>query len=86
LRSSAGGTESVAVTWVKDCPLNRAFGLNTSQLTQYQMSDWEFMDEDGAVLSRVSGVDAYEAILFKYHELATSKRNAHCLVSDLTES
>lgn len=82
---SAGGG-SVALTWDRDNPANKAFGLNTSHLTQMQMSDWEWMDEDGAVLSRVSGVDAYEAVMFKYHELTTDKRNAHAVVSDLTES
>lgn len=50
------------------------------------MSDWEFMDEDGSVLSRVGGVDAYEATLFKYHELTTDMRNAHGIITDLTES
>ena len=81
-----GGGESVALAWAKDCPLNRAFGINTSHLTQNQSSDWEFMDMDGAVLSRVSGEDAYEAVLFKYHEITTDKRNAHVLLSDLTEA
>lgn len=82
----SGGGESVGLTWAKDCPLNRAFGLSTAHLTQHEMSDWEFMDEDGSVLSRVSGEDAYEAVLFKYHELTTDKRNAHVLIEDLTES
>lgn len=82
----SGGGESVGLAWAKDAPLNRAFGLSTANLTQHEMSDWEFMDEDGAVLSRVSGEDAYEAVVFKYHEVTTDQRNSHVLVSDLTES
>lgn len=82
---AAGGT-SVALTWDRDTPSNRAFGVNTSHLFQYEMSDWDYMDKDGAVLSRRPNVDAYEATLFKYHELTTDKRNAHGLIEDLTEA
>lgn len=86
LTAAAGGTTTAPVTWDRDCPDNTAFGLTLSKLTEYQMSDWEWMDEDGAILHRVSGVDAYEATLFKYAELATDKRNAHAVVRDLNEA
>lgn len=86
ITASAGGTTTAPVTWDRDCPDNTAFGLDFDHLTEYQMSDWEWMDEDGAILHRVSGVDAYEATLFKYAELATDKRNAHAVVKDLTEA
>lgn len=80
------GGNTVAMVWDKDCPSNKAFGLTTSRIQQYRSSDWEFMDEDGSVLSRVANKDAYEATLFNYAELATDARNAHALVADLTES
>lgn len=86
LEITAGGGNPVGLVWDRDCPAQTAFGLATSHLAQHEMSDWEWMDEDGAVLSRVSGKDAYEAVLFKYHELTTDKRNAHVLLTGLTES
>jgi hypothetical protein len=70
----------------RDCPNNTLFFLNTEHLCIHEMSDWEFMQEDGAVLSRVSNQDAYEATLFWYAELTTDKRNAHAVVRDLSES
>lgn len=82
---TAGGP-TVPLVWDRDCPSNSLFGLATSHISEYQMSDWEFMQEDGAVLSRVANTDAYEATLFKYHEVATDKRNAHFLVKDITEA
>lgn len=81
----AGSTE-LGLLSDRFCPANTAFVLNTDYITQHQMSDWEFMDEDGAVLNRVAGKDAYEATLFKYHELCTDRRNAHGIVKDLQES
>jgi len=81
-----GGGVGVALAWDRDCQANTAYGLSTPHLFEYQMSDWEWMQEDGAVLSRVPGFDLYEANLFKYHELTTDKRNAHCKIADLTEA
>lgn len=84
--SVSGGRGKIPLSWDRDCPDGQAFGLSLRYLTQYQKSDWEFMQEDGAVLSRVAGYDAYEATLFKYSELATEQRNAFFKLTGLTES
>jgi hypothetical protein len=47
--------------WDRDCPENNLFGLVPDHLVEFILNDWDWMDEDGAVLSRVSGKDAYEA-------------------------
>lgn len=82
----SSGRGPVPLSWDRDCPDGTAIGLSLSNLKQYQKSDWEFMQEDGAVLSRVPGFDAYSATLFKYHELATEQRNAFFRLNSLTES
>jgi len=41
------------------------------------------MEEDGAVLSRVSGVDAYEAILYYYATLGCKAPSHNCALVDL---
>ena len=80
------GSNSLSMYWDKDCPTSTAYGITTRRFQWYKMSDWEFMEEDGAVLSRVSGQDAYEATLFLYAELATDGRNAHAKMTGLTET
>ena len=80
------GSNTVAMVFDKDCQPNTAYGLTTRRFQWYKMSDWEFMEEDGAVLSRVPNVDAYEGTLFLYAELATDGRNAHAKIADLTET
>ena len=50
----------------------------------YQMSDLEWMDEDGSVLEKIAGYDAYEAILFAYWELGCSRRNVQAVLTDLS--
>ena len=42
------------------------------------------MDEDGNMLVRTPARDAYEATLYRYHELATDQRNAHFKLTSLT--
>jgi hypothetical protein len=74
----------IALRTERDCETQEAYGLTTSALIHYKASDWEFMDEDGDMLSRVQGQDAYEATLFRYHELATDQRNSHFKLTSLT--
>jgi hypothetical protein len=85
LEMTAGGG-SIPFLWERDTPENQVYLLNTKNLVEFQMSDWDWMDKDGAILSRVSNTDAYEAVLFKYCELATDQRNAHGLIKDITAS
>ena len=70
----------------KHMPTGKLFGIDEEMIKMFKLADFDWMDMDGAVLSRVSGVDAYEAILYGYMELATFARNAHGLLADITEA
>ncbi len=67
----------------KDAIDGEMYFLTTRDLAIYRMSDYDWMDKDGSVLSRISGYDAYEAVLFRYAELGTTRRNAHGVIVDL---
>ena len=43
-------------------------------------------DDKGSVLSKISGEDAYEAVMYGYTELGTTARNAHVKLTDITEA
>ncbi len=73
----SSGREAVGLTWDRDAVAQKAYFLNTSHLTDYIEADWQWMEEDGAVLSRVPNTDAYEATMFRYSEQATDRRSAH---------
>lgn len=83
LEYSSGGNGSIP--WVADPDMipNTIFFLDMQHLQLMEMSGWEWMDEDGAVLSRVSGSDAYEAVLFKYADLATDRPRAFSFLRDV---
>lgn len=69
----------------KDCNANTIYLLDENHLKFYEMSDWDWMSEDGAILSRVSGEDAYEAVMYKYCELGCSARNTQTVLEKITE-
>ena len=77
--------EHNGIAWVADpdCMPNTVFFLDTRHLFLMQMSDFDWMDKDGAVLSRVANSDAYEAVLFWYAELATDRPRAHSFLRDV---
>lgn len=70
----------------KDCKANTIYLLDENHLKFYEMSDWDWMSEDGAILSRVSGEDAYEAVMYKYCELGCSARNTQTVLEKITEA
>lgn len=79
------GRGSVTLVAERDCPSGEAYGLTPEVWYQFEMSDWSFMDRDGSVFQRVTSRDAYEATLYKYHELVTDARNQNFKLTGLTE-
>jgi hypothetical protein len=57
--------------------------ITSKDIQVYRMSDYDWMQKDGAILSRISGKDAYEAVLFRYAELGTSRRNSQGVLCDI---
>jgi len=68
----------------------RMYFVNEKQLKLYEAADWSFMNRDGSnwqrVITSAGTFDAYQSHLFKYCEMGTHRRNAHGLLTDLTEN
>lgn len=65
---------------------NTIYLINTEDLTLAQVSDWSWMDADGAILNRVPDKAAYEATLTKYCELICRKPAAQAIITGLTSA
>jgi hypothetical protein len=63
--------------------LRRMYFLTMSTLSFEVLSDWDWMEKDGAVLSRVANQDGYEAVFFTYREFACDRPNANAVLDDL---
>lgn len=83
---SGSGAKDLAWYCDFDCPSNQLYLLNSNKLVSHQIADgWKWMDQDGAIMSRVVDNLAYEAVLYTSLELACVQRNAHGVISDLAE-
>jgi hypothetical protein len=83
------GMNGKDIGWMADfdCPPNVLYGINFDELVCHQVGEgWQWMDDDGAILSRVPNQLAYEATLYTMMELACKKRNAHFVIKDLAEA
>ena len=67
------------------CLKNRIYYISPETLRIFRTADFDWMEKDGAVLSRVSNTDAYEATLFHYGDLATIARNGNGILNDISE-
>lgn len=80
------GSGTLALSTLRDAPAEQLFAVNTEHIILFEASDWEFMEEDGNVLQRITtgnGKDGYGATLFKYDEQATDERSAHGKIVNL---
>jgi hypothetical protein len=57
--------------------------LTTKDLQIYRMSDYDWMQKDGAVLSRISGYDTYEAVIYRYAEFGIKNRATQGVLTDI---
>lgn len=59
--------------------------INTKWLYLGRLSDWDWMDLDGAILHRVANKAAYEGSLVEYAELLCTKPAAHARITGIAE-
>lgn len=68
------------------CPVSTMYGVALNRLFWSQLSDWDWMEEDGAVLKwDTTRRDRYIAVLYKYCQLGTTQRNAHFKLTGITD-
>lgn len=70
----------------KYCGSGTLFGLDLATWKMYQIMDWDWVDEDGAVLSRVSGFPIWEAVLARYCDLGCKLPAGNFKMTGITES
>jgi len=54
-------------------PEGTMYGLNTNDWNLYEIGDWDWLDEDGGILTRVAGKPIWEATLVKYCDIGCSR-------------
>jgi len=80
-----GGKGDIPIIGAKYAPAQKLRGLDTRNWKVYEIGDWNWMEKDGAILSRVSGKPVYEATLRKYCDLGCDKIRGQWELTGLTE-
>ena len=78
------GTEIPVVEDV-DCKYNTMYMVCEDEVALVKNTDWEWIDEQGDILTKVQGYDVFEGTMRKFWEVATKQRNAHGVIKDITE-
>lgn len=78
--------DDVAIVKDKYMPANTMYFLNTDDFSLAQLNEWEWMDQDGAVLHRVANKAAYEATILKYCELICRVPGAQATLTGIKEA
>ena len=76
--------DEIPIVRDKHCPPGKMFILDTTMFTMFANDSGKWMDQDGAVLSRVPGLHAYQAAWFCFKQLVCSAPNANGVISDLS--
>lgn len=82
----AGGRGDIPMVATKYAPNGKLRALSRKNWKMYEMDDWNWLDEDGAVLSRVSGKAVWEATLAKYCDLGCDLPRGNVDLTGLTEA
>lgn len=62
------------------CQKGTVYALNTKYMFWSQMSDWDWLDQDGTTLKWEPRYDRFVGVLYKYCNLGTTQRNRHGLI------
>lgn len=69
-----------------DCPVGTMYFLDESQFSIRHTQDWHFEDRGGSIFNWVQDFDSWDVMMKRYWEFATYKRNAHGVLTTVTES
>lgn len=73
------------MTVSKYAPSGTLYGLDMSTIKMYQIMDYQWLDEDGAVLSRVASKPVWSATLAKYADTGINKPAGSFVMNGITE-
>jgi hypothetical protein len=67
-------------------PYGRIHFVDKKHIRLFSPADWDFLARDGQPIKWVQDKDAFQAILFRYSNLGTDRRNTSLVMSGLTDT
>jgi hypothetical protein len=60
----------------RHAPYGKVFLIDKNHIKLFSPADWDFLQKDGLTIRQVANKDAYEAILFRYANMGSDRRNS----------
>lgn len=67
-------------------PWGKLFFVHKPHFRLFSPADWDFLARDGLTIRWVTDKDAFQAVLFRYANLGTDRRNSSLVMSSLTDT
>lgn len=67
-----------------EAPFGKMYFLETKRINVFQNEDWHFLDQDNSALKWVQNRDAWQAVLARYFQIGTKRRNTSLVLYGLT--
>jgi hypothetical protein len=67
-----------------DAPFGNMYFLDESTIKVFSDQDWHFLDADGLTLRQKADYDAFEAIMARYMNIGSTRRNTNMVLSGIT--
>lgn len=82
------GTSQGRVRMTPDrlAPRGKVFFVPKKHIKVYSNGDWDFLQRDGLTIRWVDNRDAFQAVLHRYINLGTNRRNTSMVLSGLTDT
>ena len=67
-------------------PWGQVSFVDKSTVSVYSPADWDFLQRDGLTVRWVQDYDAFQAVLFKYVNMGTKRRNTSARLTGYTDT
>lgn len=84
--SFAAGNGRFRLVMDRLAPYGKVFFIHKKHIKVFSPGDWDFLSRDGLTIRWVSEKDAFQAVLWRYVNLGTNRRNTSLVMSGLTDT
>lgn len=84
--SFAAGNGPMTINSDRLAPWGEVLFVDKGEIQVYSPADWDFLSRDGLTVRWVQDVDAFQAVLFRYINLGTRRRNTSGTISGYTDT
>lgn len=84
--SFSAGSGQIVLMADRLAPYGKAHFVDKQHIMQFSPADWDFLSRDGLTVRWVSGIDAFQAILFRYINLGADRRNTSLVLSGVSDT